>query len=475
MTKAQQDDGRHKGRKRSTFSEEDDGKPLTEELLRWWVGRKPSKVRNIWDGDGLFIRITPRGKMSWKLEYTVRNAPDPSENKRGKMTLGPYTQRHSLEWARVEARRNQDLANDGINPYKAQKEKREQEKTKNKTFKEVSELWFEDQIKHSITSEKTKRNLRTRLERHLFPIIGDTHYKSITLEVLYDIIRDKYVNQKEQKTVLTKDLIADLLRIGKWAKDKQYSDINPAEGLAKKCKWMKVERTKHAAITSPSKVGEYLRKLDDLKTQEGNDAVKNAIIFLTYIPLRSAELREAKINELDFNSKTLTLPKERTKTRQEFIVPLTHKAIEILRSQIQSNVNKGKNDYIFQRNGNPIGINSMTRCLRRMGYGKTNDKDKETATIHGLRSTFSTLMRASGLSNEEFIEKNLSHSYGSDVSKHYIRDPFVEQRRQCFEDYGYILDGLKAGKDFKELVKELKRKHFEEDMDNPFNLNTPKS
>ena len=174
---------------------------------------------------------------------------------------------------------------------------------------------------------------------------------------------------------------------------------------------MKIERKKHAAITNPSKVGEYLRKLDDLKTQEGSDAVKNAIIFLTYIPLRSAELREAKINELGFNSKTLTLPKERTKTRQEFIVPLTPKAIEILRSQIQSNVNKGKNDYIFQRNGNPIGINSMTRCLRRMGYGKTNDKDKETATIHGLRSTFSTLMRASGLSNEEFIEKNLSHSY----------------------------------------------------------------
>ncbi len=486
MTKAQQNDARHKGRKRNTFTEEDNGKPLTEELLRWWIGRKPKKVRNIWDGDGLFIRITPRGKMSWKLEYTVRNAPDPSENKRGKMTLGPYTQKHSLEWARVEARRNLDLANDGINPYKAQKEEKNQLENKNKTFKEVSELWFEDQIKHSTNTEKTKRNLRSRLENHLYSLIGNTHYSDITSEVLYNIIRRKYIGEgvekkkdveNNRKTVLTKKLIADLFRIGKWAKRKQYSDINPAEDLAERCMWMKVEMTSHAAITDPIKIGEYLKKLYEIKPQDGSDTVKNAVIFITYIPLRSAELRGAKIKELDFDSNTLTIPKDRMKTRNDFIVPLTSKAVEILRRQIQSNLNKGKDDYIFQRNGKPIGINSMTRFLHSMGYGSANDedKDKDKATIHGLRATFSTLMRASRLSEEEIIEKNLSHSYGNKVVQAYNRGSYIEQRRQCFEDYGHLLDGLKEDRDFDDIVNEIKRRHQEEYMNKQNDLNTTKS
>ncbi len=71
-------------------------------------------------------------------------------------------------------------------------------------------------------------------------------------------------------------------------------------------------------------------------------------------------------------------------------------------------------------------------------------------------------MREADIYNEEIIERNLAHSYGSIVSQAYNRGSYIEKRRRCYEDYGCILDGLKSGKIYDDIVMEIKRKHFEE-------------
>ncbi len=434
------------------FTEDSEGKPLTEALLKWWIGRKPSKTRNIWHGNGLFIRITTTGKMIWKLNYSI-----PKTGKRSIMTLGHYTDKNNLEWAIIEASKKTAQAQNNIDPFLEQKKLKDIDIKHNKTFKEVANLWYEDKIKHSTSTNEYKQNIKGRIIKHLYPVIGEKIYKDITFEMMYDLITNKYkeqIDKNNKPTNLLKMLISDLYTIGKWAKKREYINENFAEDLFEECKWIKPIKSHLTAITDHKKIGELLNKLE-LFQSKGYETVKKAIIFIIYIPVRFRELTRAKVNEFDFNRNVWTIPKERMKMRKEFEVPLPDKMIDMIKKIIEEN-KYGTEDLIFQYNGKEFYKNLMRYCLRKLGY------NENIVTIHGYRSTFSTLMREADIYNEEIIERNLAHSYGGIVSQAYNRGSYIEKRRRCYEDYGYILDGLKSGKTFDDIVMEIKRKHFEE-------------
>ncbi len=481
----------HKPRRRLKYA-------LTDTILQKIYNQAPpNKNKKYSDGDGLFIEHTTTGKMIWKVDYSVKGEKSKSGNyHRTKKTIGYYIGRSkskktsdnkdnipilSLSQARRKAEELKIMAHSGINPHKEEIKKIEEERKKQdeeakklekenkkrKTFKEITILWYEDKIQGSSITKTSKRTIKTRIENHLYPVIGDMMYKDISLEVLEETIKGIYEKQ-EQKTFLTKNLIYDLNRIGKWAKSRKYSDNNPAEELAEECSGMKPKINHHKAITNTKKLSEYLNKLE-YYTCGRNEALTEAMMVIVYIPVRSSELTEAKVKEIDFEDNIWTIPKERMKAREDFVVPLSSKIATIFKNRIESNPSKDGDDYVYQSLGKHIGVSSMRGRLRSMGYSK------DEVTIHGFRSTFSTLMRKADLYSEEIIERNLSHLYGDPVSRAYNRGGYIEKRRQCYEDYGYILDGLKEGKDFNELVKELKRKHFEEDMKMLNDLNTPKS
>lgn len=263
------------------------------------------------------------------------------------------------------------------------------------------------------------------------------------------------------------DSISYLNRIGKWAFKNGYNEKNIAEDLAEECKEIKPETHHIAAIKDPKKLGEYLNRLDLFKNR-GLEVVSDAMTVITYIPVRAQELYGAMVCEFDFENNLWIIPKERTKTRKEFIVPLPNKIADMIKCRIEKNAGNKESGYVFQSHKEHIGESTLRNRLRTMGYSKSE------ASIHGFRSSFSTIMRMADIYSDEIIERNLSHSYGSPVSQAYNRGDYLELRRQCYEDYGYILDGLKEGKNFKDIVKELKRKHFEEDMKTLNDLNTAK-
>lgn len=460
MTEINNNDSTINKRSSRRFTEESEGKPLTEALLKWWIGRKPSKTRNIWHGNGLFIRITTTGKMIWKLNYSI-----PKTGKRSIMTLGHYSDERNLAWAIIEASKKTAQAQNSVDPYLEQKKLKDEEKKYGKTFKEVAELWYDDKIKNSMLAEVTKQNIIGRIKKHLYPVIGDKIYRSLTFEILYNIIKNKYkeqINKNNKQTKLVYRLIADLQEIQKWAKQKKYIKDNITENLADECKGMKTNTIHRAAMTDYRKIGEYLNNLDAYEAK-GWEAVKEALFFITYIPVRSKELIGARVKELDIDRNIWKIPAERMKSRKEFEIPLPEKMMNILKERIKNN-KYTEEDFIFQHNGKQFYKTIIRMFLVKIGY------KKEEVTIHGFRATFSTIMRDADIYNEEIIERNLAHSYGSKVSKAYNRGGYIEKRRQCYEDYGYILDGLKEGRTFNDIVKELKRKHFEEYM-NDNNMN----
>ncbi len=409
--------------------------------------KPPKKYVDLRDGKGLYLRIQVNGKKIWKIDYYVNK-------KRNTMTLGYYPVM-TLKQAREEAEKAKALAKQGTNPYKARiSQKEEQEKKRNeenKTFKDVADEWLEKIVYTSDVIESTKTMKKSALELHVYPKIGKVLFKNVTYTQLSDLLIDIY---KSRKSDLSRRISVILNQICKWANRRGYSERNIAEGLSEECRKMKIERTPRPAILDPSKIGEYLNKVDVYRSR-GTRVMSEAMELFAYIPVRSQELRQAKIDEFDFEKNIWRIPAQRMKTRKEHVVPLPKKIARKFQELIEAS---GTTNYVFPSRRNCLSKTGIIERLMLMGYKKGE------LCVHGFRATFSTLMRETGLYNDEIIETQLAHAYGNAVSRAYDRGDYLEKRRQCLEDYCYILDELKKGREFNDIVKELKRQHYDRDM-----------
>ena len=119
--------------------------------------------------------------------------------------------------------------------------------------------------------------------------------------------------------------------------------------------------------------------MDELRKREGVAA--RALEFLILTATRTSEALNATWDEFDLETGIWTIPAARMKARVEHRVPLSRRAMEILRDLERDRENDG--DYVFagQREGSPLSNMSLLKMLRRM--------KRDEITAHGFRSTFS--------------------------------------------------------------------------------------
>ena len=190
-----------------------------------------------------------------------------------------------------------------------------------------------------------------------------------------------------------------------------------------------------ASITDPKAVGGLLRGIDDY---QGGLIVRSALRLAPYVFVRPGELRRAEWKEIDFERGEWVIPAEKMKMREPHIVPLSLQALEILR-EIQPFT--GGSAYVFPSPTSmtrPISDMALLTALRRMGISK------EEMTIHGFRSTASTLLNAQGWS-ADVIERQLAHVERNKVRAAYNRHDYLPERRKMMQAWANYLDELKAG------------------------------
>ena len=81
--------------------------------------------------------------------------------------------------------------------------------------------------------------------------------------------------------------------------------------------------------------------------------------------------------------------------------------------------------------------NTMLYALYRMGY-------HSRATAHGFRASASTLLNDLSY-RPDVIERQLAHEEGNKVRAAYHRTQYEAERRAMMQDWGAMLDLLKAG------------------------------
>ena len=175
-------------------------------------------------------------------------------------------------------------------------------------------------------------------------------------------------------------------------------------------------------------VPEFLRQL---WASKANEVTKLAFEFLILTACRSGEVRESAWDEIDFDARTWTIPPERMKAGVEHVVPLSDRAIEILRLAEKLS---GAGSLIFPGStGRPLSDMAFTKRLRDMDL-------KAKATAHGFRSSFRDWAAETTDFANEVCEAALAHTVQNQTERAYRRGDLMGKRRGLMDAWSAYCD-----------------------------------
>ena len=379
---------------------------------------KPAeKARKLSDGGGLYLEVMPNGGKYWRLKYRFHG-------KEKRLAIGVFPQ-ISLAEAREERERAKKLLAENKDPSQLkQLEKLTSKVSSENTYESVAREWHEKQKEG--WKENHAEAVMRRLERDIFPKIGNRPIAEITAPELLAVIRiiekrgalDVAHRAKQTSGQIFRYAIAT----GR-AKHDPSADLKGA---------LKVRKVQNRAYLKESELPEYLAKLE---SYEGERLTYLALRVLLLTFLRSAELRGGRWEEINWQKKEWRIPAERMKMKEEHIVPLADQTIDLLK-EIQKI--SGNREHIFPNSVRPSKImseNTLLYALYRMGY-------HSRATAHGFRSTASTILNENGF-RADVIERQLAHGERNKIRASYNHAEYLPERRDMMQWWANYIDGVK--------------------------------
>jgi integrase len=147
-----------------------------------------------------------------------------------------------------------------------------------------------------------------------------------------------------------------------------------------------------------------------------------ALEFCILTAARSSEVLAARWDEIDFEAKVWTVRPERTKAAREHRVPLSDRAVAILREMEDLQTSA----YVFpgQRAGRPLSNMAFEMLLRRVS---------SPYTAHGFRSSFRDWAGNETQFPRELAEHALAHVIGDKAEQAYRRSDALMRRRELMD------------------------------------------
>jgi len=367
---------------------------------------------------GLYLQVSPTGAASWILRATVGD-------RRRDIGLGSFPT-VTLEGARNRAREAHEKIRAGVDPAEERRVARAAliaQRAGAVTFDQCAEKYIAAYEKG--WSAKSHGQWSSSLAAYASPVIGSMLVRDITTAHVVQVLeRGDLWTTKTETASRVRGRIESILD---WAKVRGYRDgENPARWgghldvlLPKKSKIAKV--VGHAALDY-REVGDFMPKL---RAAEGVGA--RALEFVILCAARSGEVRGMRWAEVDLDEGVWTVPAERMKARAEHRVPLTARAVEMLRSMLPTSGEVGPEALVFPgMKAKPLSDMSLGAVLKRM---------KVDATVHGFRSTFRTWAAETAAYPRELCEVALAHTVGSKVEQTYQRGDLFDKRRRLMADW----------------------------------------
>ncbi|EFC5289832.1 tyrosine-type recombinase/integrase [Escherichia coli] len=366
---------------------------------------------------GLFLLVHPNGSKYWRFRYWI-------DKKERLQAIGVYPL-ISLKEARKRATESRLLIAQGIDPMDlARKEKAIDALNAIASFKAVAEDWMATKV--SGWSESYTKQVRSALEKDVYPVLGKRSIVDITARDVLALLQKKERTAPEQARKLRQ-------RIGEIFKFAVITELVNRNPVADLDTALKARRPGHNAWIPINEIPAFYKALE----RAGSVQIQTAIRLLILSALRTAELRLMRWEWVDLESATITLPAEVMKARRPHVVPLSRQAVELLQDQF---TRSGYSAFVFPgrfMDNKPLSASAILKALERIGY-------KSIATGHGWRTTFSTALNESGRYSPDWIEIQLAH-VPKGVRGVYNQAAYLKQRRAMMQDYADAIDSILAG------------------------------
>jgi integrase len=400
--------------------------PLTDSIAR---NAKPAaKTIRIFDHDGLYLEVSPRGGKWWRLKYRFAG-------REKRVSLGVYPE-VNLKKARARTIEARQLLEAGVDPSENRRAaKAAQIEGAANSFEVVTREWIDRQMKSWVKGHGER--ILTRFERDLFPWIGARPIADLTAPELLTTVRRI---EKRGALETAHRALGNCGQVFRYAIATGRAKRDPTGDLRGALPPVKTEH--FAAITEPKRVGALMRAIEGY---EGSLTVRCALRLAPLVFVRPGELRHAEWTAMDLDGGEWRYTV--TKTNTPHVVPLSSQAVAILR-ELKPLTGRGR--YVFssaRSSQRPMSDNAILAAMRRMGIAK------DEMSGHGFRAMARTILDEVLGFRPDFIEHQLAHAVRDPNGRAYNRTAHLAERRKMMQAWADYLDKLKYGADVIPILK----------------------
>ena len=370
------------------------------------------------DGGGLYLAISDHGgsqRRRWVFLFRSRG-------KLREMGLGSASS-VSLAQARQQAVRWRAVVADGGDPLR-QREIERAARAGSRTFEEIAK---------DLVAQKSKGWRNAKVRKQWLPPV-QTHAKALLLKPVDQITTEHIIaclepiwSIKPETAARVRSRIEAVLDAARVRGFIPAQTANPARWKGHLShllpKRKRLSRGHHAAMPYAG-VPAFVAQL-----QERPSMAAYALEFTILTASRTSETLGCRIQEIDEVTLVWTVPAKRMKSGREHRVPLSQRALEIVKL-----ARTGANSsFVFpgMKEGKPLSTMSMEMLLRRMQI--------RNATVHGFRSSFRDWAGECTEFPRELAEAALAHVVGDEVERAYRRGDALSRRRTLMDAWAHHL------------------------------------
>ena len=268
---------------------------------------------------------------------------------------------------------------------------------------------------------RTEQRWRSTLETYAYPRLGAKPVDRITTADVMHVLQPIW----HTKNPTAQNVKREISTVMCWAIAEGYRPDNPAGDAITAALPKHTGGRKHFRALPHKEVAAALDKA------RRSGAYPTSILLLEYQILtvvRPTEARLARWSEIDLETATWTIPAERMKKQREHRVPLSPRAIAVLR-EARRYANGNGLVFVGARGGQ-IGKGSVGLILHREGLD---------CVPHGFRSSFRNWVEECTNTRKSVAEAALAHQNRNQVEASYLRTDLFDLRRDLMEAWAAYL------------------------------------
>lgn len=397
---------------------------LSDTWLRSHLGRPIDKQEIRTDRDGLSVRLSPKGKLTFQVRYRFNGSPK-------RLDIGSYPN-VSLKEAREECLRLKGELDKGHDP----KIIKMLEKTSNATaqsFRSLFELWHNS---YCVLHKKNHAEIKRSFDIYVLKEFGDLPATEITLHRWMSLL-DEVVKRSPS---IAERILINTKQVYKWGMIRQYLNENPLATVSALHDLHIKKKSSYRSLTAKEVYWVWLAIEQSRMSLKNGLFIKLCLIF----GCRGGELRVSKISDFDLVNKIWSVPPENHKTGNKTGKPLLRPIIPSVELMIKEAISlSGNSEYLFcnVNSDEPMGKSSPLALPYniRQWLRKNNEIEMEHWSIHDLRKTARTNL--SELAPPHVCEIILGHSLPGkwQVYDHY---DYLKEQAEAYDAWWEKLSGI---------------------------------